>query len=439
MRGTIFLLRRCVIKFIVEPSNLKGEARIPGSKSNTTRAVVIASLAEGRSVIKNPLPSADCLSTVEVYKRYGARVLSLGKEWIIEGSYENPKLPDDVLNTGNSGTTTYIAIGTAGLIEGYTVITGDHQIRRRPSGPLLKAIEDLGGEAISVKGDGSQPVVIKGKIKGGRVYLPGVNSQWLTPLLINTPLADGNTEIYVDNLQERPYIKMTLGWLRRCGIEYEEENMERFFLKGGQKYRNFEYEIPSDWESACFPIVAAAITDSDITLHGLDLNDYQGDKAIISILQAMGADIDTNYGGGIRIRGGKTLHGIEIDCGDTPDAPPILAVLGTQAEGKTILNNLGASRLKETDRARSIAEELRKMGAKIEEYEDSMVIYRSDLVGARINGHTDHRIVMAMTVAGFVAKGNTIVDDAEYVKISFPNFYELMSSLGAKIERVSEV
>ncbi len=431
------------MKFIVEPSNLKGDAKIPGSKSNTTRAVVIATLAEGRSIIKNPLPSQDCLSTVEVYKGYGAKIVSLSeKEWIIEGSYENPRLPNDVLNTGNSGTTTYMAIGTASLIkEGYTVITGDHQIRRRPSGPLLKAVEDLGGVAFSVRGDGSQPVVVKGPIRGGKTSLPGVNSQWLSPLLINTPLAPEDTEIYVENLQERPYIRMTLGWLDRTGIKYKEENMERFYLYGGQRYKAFEYEIPSDWESACFPIVAGAITDSDITLYGLDTNDYQGDKAIIEILKEMGADIEVRNNGkdGIRIKGGKTLKGIEIDCRDIPDAPPILAVLGTQAEGKTVLKNLGASRLKETDRAKSIAQELRKMGAKIEEYEDSMVIYKSDLYGTRIDGHTDHRIVMATAVAGLCAKGNTIIDDAEYVRISFPNFYEVMTSLGANIEKVKEI
>ncbi len=431
------------MKFIVEPSNLKGDAKIPGSKSNTTRAVVIATLAEGRSIIKNPLPSQDCLSTVEVYKGYGAKIVSLSeKEWIIEGSYENPRLPNDVLNTGNSGTTTYMAIGTASLIkEGYTVITGDHQIRRRPSGPLLKAVEDLGGVAFSVRGDGSQPVVVKGPIRGGKTSLPGVNSQWLSPLLINTPLAPEDTEIYVENLQERPYIRMTLGWLDRTGIKYKEENMERFYLYGGQRYKAFEYEIPSDWESACFPIVAGAITDSDITLYGLDTNDYQGDKAIIEILKEMGADIEVRNNGkdGIRIKGGKTLKGIEIDCRDIPDAPPILAVLGTQAEGKTVLKNLGASRLKETDRAKSIAQELRKMGAKVEEYEDSMVIYKSDLYGTRIDGHTDHRIVMATAVAGLCAKGNTIIDDAEYVRISFPNFYEVMTSLGANIEKVKEI
>ncbi len=431
------------MKFIVEPSNLKGTAKIPGSKSNTTRAVVIATLAEGKSIIKNPLPSADCLSTVEVYKGYGAKVIEMNEDrWVIEGSYDNPKLPSDVLNTGNSGTTTYMAIGTAALTKkGYTVITGDHQIRRRPSGPLLNAIKDLGGEAFSTKEDGSQPVVVKGPIRGGKTSLPGINSQWLSPLLINTPLAPYDTEIIVKDLQERPYIRMTLGWLKRTGIEYKEENMERFVLYGDQRYKTFEYEIPSDWESACFPIVAAAITDSDITLFGLDINDYQGDKAIIDILKEMGADIEVKNNGkdGIRIRGGKTLKGIEIDCRDLPDAPPILSVLGTQAEGKTVLRNLGASRLKETDRAKSIAQELRKMGAEIEEYKDSMVIYRSDLYGTRIDGHTDHRIVMATAVAGLVAKGNTIIDDAEYTRISFPNFYEIMTSLGAKIERVEKV
>ena len=245
----------------------------------------------------------------------------------------------------------------------------------------------------------------------------------------------------MENLQERPYIRMTLGWLKRTGIEYREEEMERFYLYGGQRYKPFEYKIPSDWESACFPIVAAAITDSDITLYGLDTTDYQGDKAIIDILKEMGADIEVKNNGkdGIKIKGGKTLKGIEIDCRDLPDAPPILSVLGTQAEGKTVLKNLGAARLKETDRAKTIAMELRKMGAKIEEYENSMVIYKSDLYGTRIDGHTDHRIVMATAVAGLVAKGNTVIDDAEYIRISFPNFYEVMTSLGAKIERVKEI
>lgn len=425
--------------FILKPSNLKGKVTIPGSKSNTTRAVVIATLAEGESIIENPLPSADCLSTVEVYKGFGAEVVAMTEDkWIIRGIGGRLKIPEDVLNTGNSGTTTYIAIGTAGLIDGYTVITGDHQIRRRPAGPLLKAIEDLGGWAISTRGDGSAPVVIRGVIKGGRTFLPGINSQWLTPLLINAPLAAESTEIVVDNLQERPYIDMTMGWLQRQGIEFSHEEYKRFFLRGGQGYRAFHEKIPSDWESACFIMVAAAITDSDVTVFGLDIKDYQGDKVIVDILKAAGVQVDVvdDGQGGIRVRGGRTLRGLEIDCSNIPDAPPILAVLGTQAEGQTVLYNLGASTLKETNRPKSIAEELAKMGADIRYEGDRLIVRRSRLRGTIIDGHTDHRIVMATAVAGLVAEGVTVVTDAEYVKISFPNFYEVLTSLGAQIVKV---
>ncbi len=430
------------MKFIVEPSSLKGEAKIPGSKSNTTRAVVFATLADGTSTIRNPLPSADCLSTVEVYKGFGAEVIELSEEkWVIRGTGGDLKVPEDVLYTGNSGTTTYIAIGTAGLIDGYTVITGDFQIRRRLAEPLLKALRDLGAEAFSTRGNGCAPAVIKGPIKGGKTNLPGVNSQWLTPLLINAPLASGDTEIEVNDLKEKPYIEMTLGWLDRRGIKYEREGFEKFYLKGNQGYKSFDETIPADWESACFPLVGAAITDSDITLYGLDINDYQGDKVIVKILKEMGADIEViNDGkGGIRVRGGKTLHGIEIDCEDIPDAPPILAVLGTQAKGRTVLKNISASRLKETDRVATITEELRKMGARIEDRGEELIIEESELKGTKINGHHDHRIVMATAIAGLVAKGVTIIDHAEYTRISFPNFYEVMSSLGAKIEKVKEV
>ncbi|MCD6363527.1 MAG: 3-phosphoshikimate 1-carboxyvinyltransferase [Synergistetes bacterium] len=430
------------MKFIVEPSSLKGEARIPGSKSNTTRAVVFATLADGASTIRNPLPSADCLSTVEVYKGFGAEVIELSDEkWVIKGVGGDLKVPENVLYTGNSGTTTYIAIGTAGLIDGYTVITGDFQIRRRLAEPLLKALRDLGAEAFSTRGNGCVPVVIRGPIKGGKTSLPGVNSQWLTSLLINAPLAKGDTEIEVEDLKERPYIEMTLGWLDRRGIKYEREGFERFYLKGNQEYKSFDEAIPADWESACFPLVGAAITDSDITLYGLDINDYQGDKVIVEILKRMGADIEVidDGKGGIRVRGGKTLHGIEIDCGDIPDAPPILAVLGTQAKGRTVLKNISASRLKETDRVATITQELKKMGARIEDRGEELIIEESELKGTKINGHHDHRIVMATAIAGLVAKGVTIIDHAEYTRISFPNFYEVMSSLGAKIEKVKEV
>lgn len=424
------------MRFIVSPSNLKGTITIPGSKSNTTRAVFIASLAEGKSIIRNPLESVDCLSTVKVCRGFGAKI-ETGEDWIVHGVGSNLIIPDDVLDMGNSGTTYYIATATATLINGFTVITGDHQIRRRPAGPLIAALNDLGGIVFSTRGSGFAPLVVRGILKGGKAHLPGINSQWLTPLLINCPMAQGDTEVIVDNLQERPYIDMTMGWLRRQDIEFSREAYNRFFIKGGQSYSTFDETIPGDWESASFPMVAAAITDSEVTLMNMDTDDYQGDKAIVNILREMGADVEVKDKGrgGITVKGGKQLKGIEIDCGDIPDAPPILSVLATRAKGKTVLKNIGASRLKETDRPQSIYKELTKMGTKMEISEDSLTIYECDLKGTFIDGHTDHRIVMATTVAGFIAEGETEITNSEYHKISFPNFYELMTSLGGNIEK----
>ncbi|MCL4514526.1 MAG: 3-phosphoshikimate 1-carboxyvinyltransferase [Firmicutes bacterium] len=430
------------MKFRVTSGDLRGTAQIPGSKSNTTRAVVFATLADGVSVIENPVHSVDCYSTCEVCRGFGAEIEIAQDRWTVRGVGRNLQAPNDVLNVGNSGTTLYIITATAALVDkGYSVISGDYQIRYRPSGSLLAALNDLGATAFSTRDNGCAPIVVKGLMKGGKTSLPGVNSQWLTPLLINAPLASGDTEVIVDNLQERPYIAMTLGWLDRRGVKYEMEEMRRFKVFGGQTWGPFHEVIPADWESACFPLVAAAITNSDVTVHGMDTRDYQGDKAIVDILQAMGADVVVRNHGldGIRVRGGRELHGIEIDCRDLPDAPPILAVLGTQARGRTVLYNLGASKLKETDRSRVIARELRKMGARITEEADRVIIEPSSLHGAEINGNHDHRIIMATACAALVADGPTVIDTAEYYKISFPTFYEVMTGLGARIEWLPEI
>jgi 3-phosphoshikimate 1-carboxyvinyltransferase len=428
------------VKFQVSPSNLKGQAHIPGSKSNTTRAVIIATLAEGTSTIMNPVASTDSLTTVQVCKQIGAEV-QLGEVWRVTGHGKRPEVPDDVLHMGNSGTTYYIMTGTACLINGYSLITGDYQIRRRPTQPLIDALNDLGAQVFSTRNTGMAPLVAKGMIKGGKAKLPGTISQWLSSLLLNCPLGEGDTELEVDNLQERPYIELTLGWLSRQGIEFKNDGFKRFKLRGGQSFKPFDETLPSDWESACFPLVAAAITDSDITLFGMDTQDVQGDKVIVDILKEMGADIEVKDQGkgGIRVRGGRRLQGIEIDCANIPDAPPILSVLGCCAEGKTVLRNLGASRLKETDRVKSIYQELTKMGAKMEERGDRLTIYTSDLHGSLIDGHHDHRIVMATAVAGLIAQASTTVDHAEYAKISFPTFYEVMKGLGADIKLVEGV
>jgi 3-phosphoshikimate 1-carboxyvinyltransferase len=183
-------------------------------------------------------------------------------------------------------------------------------------------------------------------------------------------------------------------------------------------------------------MIGAAITDSKVTFVGLDLDDFAGERKFPYILKEMGAKVTLSDGGRtITVEGGGDLHGIEIDCSGTPDAVPILTVLGCKAQGKTFLYNISASRLKETDRTRSIKEELTKMGGKFKETSDSLTIYHSELKGANIDGRHDHRIVMATAIAGLIAKGTTSIDHAEYVKVSFPTFYEVMKGLGAHIEK----
>jgi 3-phosphoshikimate 1-carboxyvinyltransferase len=426
------------MKFIVRRSSLQGTVQIPGNKSATARAIVLGGLAEGVSRVTNPLPGLDSFSIVRMMEALGAKIdTSNPNEWTFEGVGNKPRVPGCVLDAGNSGTGYYILTAVASLIDGYSVITGDEQICRRPAQPLIDALNDLGAHVFSTRNLGVAPLVIKGPLKGGTTKLPGINSQWLTPLLIAGALTPEGVTVIEDNLMERPYIDMTIHWMKLAGATCTHKNYEEFYVPGNQSYKAFIAHIPADWGSAGYPMIGAAITDSKVTFVGMDPNDFAGERRYPYILKEMGAKVTFEEGGTVvTVEGGSELNGIEIDCSDTPDAVPILAVLGCRAKGKTVLRNIGASRLKETDRTRSIREELTKMGARLEETADTLTIYPSTLKGAKIDGRHDHRIVMATAIAGLVAEGETEISDAEYCKVSFPNFFELMKSLGAKIDLV---
>ena len=426
------------MKFVVKRSSLQGTAQIPGNKSASALAIVLSGLADGVSKISNPLSGMDSFSIVGMMKALGAKIdTSNPQQWVLEGVSNQPRVPNCVLDAGNSGTGYYILTAIASLIDGYSVITGDYQICRRPAQPLIDGLNDLGARVFSTRNAGVAPLVIKGPLKGGRTKLPGVNSQWLTPLLIAGALSQEGITIIEYNLMERPYIDMTMAWMKFAGGTCSHKNYDEFHVPGGQQYKAFTAHVPADWGSSGYPMIGAAITDSKVTFINMNPNDFAGERRFPYILQEMGAKVFFSDGGRtVTVEGGSDLHGIEIDCSGTPDAVPILAILGCKAKGKTMLQNIGASRLKETDRTRSIKEELTKMGGKFEEAPDSLTIYHSELKGVDIDGRHDHRIVMATSVAGLIAKGTTTVDHAEYVKVSFPNFYEVMKGLGAQIERV---
>jgi 3-phosphoshikimate 1-carboxyvinyltransferase len=413
-------------------SETGGRVRIPGSKSHTIRALFLAGLADGESEIINPLISNDALSAVEVCKAFGAKIQFDEGKFIVRGFNGLPQTPSDVINVGNSGTTLRFAVMTAALAEGYTVFTGDDQIRRRPMGPLLEAINNLGGQAFSTRNNGMAPVIVRGKAKGGFTSVDAVTSQFLSSLLINCPLLDTDTEIKPTGLNEVPYVEMTLWWLNKQNIQRRNDDFKTIFIKGGQKYRAFKTTIPGDFSSATFFMVLAAISGGEFMLENLDLSDPQGDKQVLSVLEQMGAEIGVDAGL-IKIKGAG-LKGGEFDLNSIPDSLPALAVAGCFATGETRLVNVPQARLKETDRIRVMCEELRKLGADITELPDGLIIKQSKLTGCPVNGHNDHRVVMALTIAGLSIPGETIIDTAEAANVTFPEFFDLIKACGGKLE-----
>ncbi len=422
--------------FIVRKSQTQGTVRIPGSKSHTIRALFIASLAEGRSVISYPLFSRDAFSAVEICKAFGASFENIGENFVINGFGGIPSIPEDVINVGNSGTSLRFAMMTAGLAEGCTVFTGDYQIRRRPLGPLVNAMNDLGGDVFTTRGNDSAPVVVRGRLKGGSTELDAFTSQYLSSILINAPLLDRDTEITVTRLNEKPYVEMTLRWLNNQGIEYFNDDFKTIRIKGGQKYKAFDTAIPGDFSSATFFMVLAAVSGGEFTLKNLDMSDPQGDKKVLDYLVEMGTTVRYTEEG-IVIKG-NGLKGIEIDMNSTPDALPAMAVAGCFAEGETRLVNVPQARMKETDRIKVMALELSKMGADIEELPEGLVIRNSRLKGCRVNGHDDHRIVMALAVAGLNSDGETSIETAEAVNVTFPAFSSVIKECGGDIELVRD-
>ena len=423
------------MKLIVRKSRLKGTVTIPASKSHTIRAVAIASLAGGQSIIRNPLVSSDTQAAVLCYRALGATIDTAdSKLWKVTGTDGVITVPQEIIDVGNSGTTLRIAMGSAALVQaGHTItFTGDEQILTRPLGPLMNALSDLGAKCASLKNNGNAPVKITGQLTGGKTTIAASTSQYLSSLLLSTPLAGNDTEIDVTLLNEPGYVQMTLDWLDKQGIEYQSENMQFFKIRGGQSYKSFETAIPADFSSATFFLCAAALLADEVTLLGLDFSDSQPDKAVVDYLMAMGADINVESNS-VTIKA-ATLKGIEIDMNKTPDALPAMAVTAAFAEGSTSLLNVPQARAKETDRISAVACELKKMAIDVEELPDGLIIRHSKPKPAQLDGRSDHRIVMALSLAGLCLDGQCSIDTAEAINVTFPDYVELMESIGANME-----
>ncbi|MFH0920104.1 MAG: 3-phosphoshikimate 1-carboxyvinyltransferase, partial [Fibrobacterota bacterium] len=392
------------MNFKVTQSVLSGKLDVPASKSHTLRAAVIAALAKGSSTIRNPLTSADTLACIEALKLLGATE-EQGADWTITGFEGRPRVPERVIDVKNSGTTINFLSAVAALADGEIELTGDESIQKRPMQPLLSALKMLGAaRAESKENNHCPPVIIRGRLFGGSATVEGVSSQFVSALLLTAPLLRKQTELKVVRLYERPYVDMTLAWLKKMGIEVGKLGRNNFTIPGGQAYYGFATSIPADFSSAAFPLIGALITGGDVLLTGLDMTDTQGDKRLFELVQEMGASVIREEGG-LRVKPGESLEGVKIDLNDMPDALPALAVLGCFTDDEMELTHVTQARIKETDRITVMCQELKKMGADIEETQDGLIICKSELKGAEVDGHGDHRVVMALAMAGLAAEG----------------------------------
>ena len=423
----------------VNTSSLRGELTIPGSKSHTIRCVLLALLAQGVSTIENPLLTGDGSSAIDAARAFGAKITRKDNHLIMEGRGVPLKVPEKGIDTRNSGTTTSFVTTMATLTEGETFITGDEQIQKRPIKVLVDALQSMGSEVTIIRSNSqSPPLVVKGGLGGGKVSIDGFNSQFVSSLLLSSPLATGRTEITVHNPLEKPYIQMTLDWMRRFGaiVQSNEPLYTHFAMEGNQQYQGGSFTIPSDWSSVAFPLVASLGPGSKLTIKGLDFLDTQGDKRVVDLLIEMGADIERDEERHqLTIRGGRKLKGgLVIDLGDIPDALPALCVAALHADGATTFTNLAHVRVKESDRVLVMAEELAKLGSKITIADDHMVVHGGiALHGATVESHGDHRVAMALTAASLMVEGSTQINDVACTEVSYPNFFDSLVKAGAAI------
>lgn len=417
---------------------LQGLVIPPGSKSQAIRALLFALLSPGVSKIANLPSGEDISSALNTCANFGAKMSLKDDVCEIDSRGFPLSVLDQKIFTGNSGICTHFILPLLGLRENNEVpIVMDcgNQMRNRPLADFFETLRSLGLKIDCISHNNTFPVEVRGELLGGKTSVSGLCSQYLSALLMALPLAKNDSEVLVKNLHERPYVELTLAWLKRMNIRvtHRREGVnEVFAIAGGQEYLACDTTVPGDFSSASYFIAAGVIFPGEIHVEGLDWNDAQGDKQLIDILKAMGAEIVCESSR-IILKGGQRLQGIAIDAKEFPDLVPTLAVLGTVAQGQTEIYNVPQARSKETDRIHSMTEGLRKMGAIIHEKNDGMIVKESNLHGAFVKGYGDHRTVMALTIAGLLAEGETVIDEAESINKTYPNFFHEIQTLGGSL------
>ena len=420
------------MKCKITKSKISGQIVCPPNKSYTHRAIFLASLAGRNSTVENVLLSADTNATIDTCRKFGAEIEVKYSSIIVKNPIKiGTKVPE--INTENSGTTLRIASGIASLFSEEITLTGDSSLQKRPMQPLLDALTSIGAQCSST--DGKPPIKIKGKIIGGEVKIPGnFSSQFISALLICAPLTENGINLTIEgNLVSKPYLDATIATMRKFGVTVQTLIPYKRYNISPQIYKEDTFTIPIDFSSLALLLSAIVLNGEDVIVKGNIGNLPQGDELFIDILEQLGVKVSMDDDQ-IKIQSPEKLKGGKFDLSNSPDLLPPLAILALNSSDPIEIFNVKHARLKETDRIAIVSRELVKLGMKIQENEDGLVLEASEKIsGANLISEEDHRLFMAFCIAGMHV-GDCTVTDPESVKVSYPNFIEEMNRMGAKIQ-----
>ncbi|MBQ3981243.1 MAG: 3-phosphoshikimate 1-carboxyvinyltransferase, partial [Treponema sp.] len=403
----------------------------------------------------------DCLSTAAAVRKVGAEV-DFGKGensgvWTVRGAGANLHLPEEPIDVGNSGSLMYFLCPVLSTLPGECTFTGDESICRRPVNHLIDALCQFGANGKSLNNglDGSPgttpPFSFCGPIDVNKTLVTeGALSQYISGFMMAASRLNGTLHMELTNPKETPYLTMTKLWLESVGVPVSiSPDFKKIAVTGPVPFKAFDRAVPSDWEGVAFPLVAALISGSEITIDNVDGSGSQGDDKIVEVLQSVGADIEWRRDAEqLIVRGGKKLSSAGLPNGELvvemsafPDAICALAVAACFIEGKTVFTDIDICRKKETDRIKAMTSELSKLGAKIVDEGDRLVVYGNGgegLHGGEVESYKDHRIVMSLACLGLgLSDGEkVIVNDTEWCSVTFPHFFEVMNKIGAGFETI---
>ncbi|WP_046214829.1 3-phosphoshikimate 1-carboxyvinyltransferase [Paenibacillus wulumuqiensis] len=426
---------------IVTPTPiLKGEIGALSSKNYTTRYLLVAALAEGTSTIHFPAHSEDSDAMRRCIRDLGAVLEEDEEKIVITGFGSNPKDIKE-LNVGNAGAVLRFLMAIAALCPEVTFVnTYPDSLGKRPHDDLIESLGQLGVQVEHQ--NGRLPITIRGgQPKGGKITVSGsVSSQYLSALLFLTPLLEEDSEITVlHDLKSKVVVGQTLEVLSQAGIVIEaSEDLMHYRVPGRQQYKAQEYTVQGDYPGSAAVLAAAAVTQSDVTIHRLPVESKQGEKAVVDVLQMMQVPL-THENDIVHVQGNGKLKAVEFDGDAATDAVLAMVAAAVFAEGTSRFYNVENLRYKECDRITDYLNELRKAGANVEERQAEIIVHgRPEGVegGVTIDAHYDHRVIMALSIVGLRAKAPIRIQDAHHVAKSYPQYFDHIQALGAKVEWV---